>query len=319
MMIRIFVLLVSLISMPAAQAQEWPARPVRIIVNIAAGGVADVVARLTASALADVFKQPFVVENRGGAEGYIGFEAVARAEPDGYTLVFSPGAYMMISPHLVQKKDFDPVEMLAPIGPAVRPTLYFVVPAASPAKNVAEFIAYARVRRGKLNYGSAGTGAIMHVAVEIFKHETKIQATHIPYKGMGPALNDLLGGVFEFMFDSGPGLAQVKAGKLRLLAVSSANRHPDFSDVPTFGELGFKEVDGGPFFGFYSPKGMSPAIAQRLNAEVAKAIYVPEVRRRLESMGVELTQMTTDQFAAYVRAESGRYGKLLRDFGINKE
>ena len=319
MMIRIFFLLVSLISMTAAHAQDWPARPVRIVVNIAAGGVADVVARLAASALAEVLKQPFVVENRAGAEGYIGFEAVARAEPDGYTLVFSPGAYMMISPHLVQRTDFDPVEMLTPIGPAVRPTLYFVVPTSLPARNVAEFIAYAKASRGKLNYGSAGTGAIMHVAVEIFKHETQIQATHVPYKGMGPALNDLLGGVFEFMFDSGPGLAQVKAGKLRLLAVSSVNRHPDFPDVPTFGELGFKDVDGGPYFGLYSPKGMSSAIVQRLNAEVTKAIYAPETRRRLETMGVELTQMTPDQFAAYVRAESNRYRNLLREFGIKKE
>jgi len=316
MMIRILVLLVSLFSITASHAQEWPARPVRIIVNIAAGGVADVAARLTAAALAETFKQPFVVENRPGGDGYIGFEAVARAEPDGYTFVFSPGAYMMIVPHLSQRKDFNPLETLMPIGPAVRPSLYFVVPASLPAKNVTEFIEYAKTNRGKLNYGTAGTGSIMHVAVEIFKYETKIQATHVPYKGMGPALKDLLGGVFEFMFDSGPGLPQVKAGKLRMLAVSSGKRHPDFPDVPTFGELGFKGVDGGPYFGYYAPKGTSLAIAQRLNAEAAKAIYVPGTRRRLEAMGLELTQMTTDQFAAYVRADYNRYGKLLRDFGI---
>lgn len=320
MMIRIFVLLVSLISMTASHAQDWPARPVRIIVNIAAGGVADVVARLTASVLAESLKQPFVVDNRAGGDGYIGFEAAARAEPDGYTLVFSPGAYMMMSPHLVQRKDFDPLEMLTPIAPAISSTLYFVVPVSFPARNVAEFIAYAKSNPGKINYGTAGTGSIMHFATELFKRDTQIQATHVPYKGVGPALNDLLGGVFQFMFASGPGLAQVKAGKLRLLAVSTVNRHRDFPDVPTFAELGFKDIDGGPLFGFYSPKGMSPAIAQRLNAEITKAIYAPETRRRLDAIGgVEPVQMTPDQFAAYVRAESNRYGKLFRDFGINKE
>lgn len=319
MMIRILVLLVSLISMTAAHAQDWPTRPVRIIVNIAAGGVADVVARLTAAALGESLKQPFVVENRAGGDGYIGFEAVARAEPDGYTLVFSPGAYMVISPHLVQRKDFDPVEMLMPVVPAVKPSLYFVVPSSQPARNLAEFIKYARANPGKLNYGSAGTGSAMHFAMEIFKRETQIQATHVPYKGVGPALNDLLGGVFEFMLDSGPGLGQVKAGKLRLLAVASALRHPDFPDVPTLDELGIKGVDGGPYFGYYAPKGMSPAIARRLSAEVTKAIYAPEVRRRLESMGLVLDQMAPDQFAAYVRGQSIRYAKLLREFGITKE
>lgn len=318
-MIRILVLLVSLVSMSAALAQEWPARPVRIIVNIAAGGVADVVARLTASALAESLKQPFIVENRAGGDGVIGFQALARADPDGYTLVFSPGAYSMMSPHLAQKKDFDPIQMLMPVVPAVRPSLYFVVPAALPPRNVAEFIAYAKANRGKINYGTAGTGSIMHFVVELFMRDAQIQATHVPYKGVGPALNDLLGGVFEFMFDSGPSLAQVKAGKLRLLAVTSLKRHPDFPDAPTFDELGFKELNGGPYFGYYAPKGMSPAIAQRLNAEVTKAIYVPETRRRLEALGLELVQMSPDQFAAYVRAESTRYGKLLRDFGMKND
>ncbi len=317
MMIRILVLLASLISMTAAQAQEWPARPVRIIVNIAAGGVADVVARRTAIALGESLKQPFVVENRAGGDGSIGFEAVARSEPDGYTFIFSPGSFMTMSPLLAERKDFDPIEVLTPVVPTIRPTLYFVVTAPLPPRNVAEFIAYAKANPGKLNYGSAGTGSIMHFAVELFKRDTQFQATHVPYKGMGPALKDILGGVFEFMFDSGPSLPQVKAGKLRLLAVSSAKRHPDFPDVPTFGELGYKDIDGGPYFGFYAPKGLSPAIVQRLNAEVTKAIYAPETRRLFESMGMELTHMAPEPFAAYVLAERNRYTRLFRELGIS--
>jgi tripartite-type tricarboxylate transporter receptor subunit TctC len=305
--------------MSVALAQDWPARPVRVIVNVAPGGVGDVVARLVAASLGDALKQPFLVENRAGGEGYIGFEAVARAEPDGYTLLFSPGSSMMITPHLVRRPDFDPVELLVPIAPAVKTTLYLVVSPSHPARNVKEFIDYARANPGKMNFGSAGTGSGLHIAGEIFKRETGIQATHVPYKGAGPALKDLLGGVFEFMFDPGVGLGQIKAGKLRLLAVTGPRRHPDFPDAPTLDETGIKDVDGGPFFGFYSPKGMSQAIMRRLNAEVASAIQSPDVRRRLEAMGLDLARMSPDQFAAYVRAQSQRYGKLLRDFAITRD
>lgn len=315
-MIRILAFLISTFAMSVALAQDWPARPVRVIVNVAPGGVGDVVARLVAASLGDTLKQPFMVENRAGGEGYIGFEAVARAEPDGYTLLFSPGSSMMITPHLVRRPDFDPVDLLVPIAPAVKTTLYLVVPPSHPARNVKEFIDYARANPGKMNFGSAGTGSGLHIAGEIFKRETGIQATHVPYKGAGPALKDLLGGVFEFMFDPGVGLGQIKAGKLRLLAVTSPRRHPDFPDAPTLDESGIKDVDGGPFFGFYSPKGMSQAIMRRLNAEVASAIQSPDVRRRLEAMGLDLARMSPDQFAAYVRAQSQRYGKLLRDFAI---
>lgn len=318
-MLRIFLLLVSFGLIAASNAQEWPSRPVRVIVNVAPGGVADVVARLTASILGESLKQPFVVENRAGGEGYIGFEAVARAEPDGYTLLFSPGSSVMIGPHLVQRKDFDPVEMLVPVVPTVKASLYLVVLASHPARNVAEFIQHAKANPGKLNFGSAGTGSGMHIGGEIFKRETGIQATHIPYKGAGPALKDLLGGVYEFLFDPGTGLGQVKAGKLRLLAVANVRRNPDFPDVPTLEESGIKDVDGGPYFGLYSPKGMSPAIARRLNAEIGSALQNPEIRRKLLSMGLEPGQMAPEQFAAYVRAESERYGKLLREFGIKKE
>lgn len=318
-MIRILWLLIVLVPMSAAFAQDWPVRPVRVIVNVAPGGVSDVAARLISSVLAETLKQPFVIDNRAGGEGYIGFEAAARAEPDGYTLLFSPGSSMMITPHLVQRKDFDPVEMFVPVAPGVRTTLYLVVPPAHPAKTLAEFIAYAKANPGKMNFGSAGTGSGLHLAAELFTREAGIQAVHVPYKGAGPALKDLLGGVFEFMFDPGIGVGQIKAGKLRLLGVVSSRRRPDFPDVPTFEEAGYKQVTSGPYHSFYAPKGISPAIVQRLNAEVGKAIFTPEILRKIEAIGLEPGRMSADQFATYVRVESLRFGKLLREFGITKE
>ena len=317
-MVRILVLIFAIAATQAVGAQDWPARPVRVIVNLPPGGVADVVARLTAASLTESLKQPVIVENRAGGEGYIGFEAVAHARPDGYTVLFSAGSAMMITPHLVQRKNFDPLEMLVPVAPTVTSTLFFVVQPSHPAKTLAEFIEYARANPLKSNYGSAGTGTNPHIAAEIFRRETRIPATHIPYKGAGPALNDLLGGVIEFMFYPYIGLPLVKAGKLRLLAVAGARRLPDYPDVPTLEERGIN-VDGGPYFGYYAPRGIPPAIAQRLNTEVMAAIHSPDTRRRLEAMGLAVGQMTPEQFSSYVRAQSQRYGQLLKDFGLRKE
>lgn len=317
-MVRILALIFAIAATQAVRAQDWPARPVRVIVNLAPGGVADVVARLTAASLTESLKQPVIVENRAGGEGYLGFEAVARARPDGYTVLFSAGSAMMITPHLVQRKDFDPLEMLVPVAPTVKSTLFLVVQPSHPAKTLAEFIEYARANPLKSNYGSAGTGTNPHIAAEIFRREARIPATHIPYKGVSPALNDLLGGVIEFMFYPYIGLPLVKAGKLQLLAVAGARRHPDYPDVPTLEERGIN-VDGGPYFAYYAPRGIPPAIAQRLNTEVTAAIHSPDTRRRLEAMGLAVGQMTPEQFSGYVRAQSQRYGQLLKGFGLSKE
>lgn len=317
-MVRLLALIVAIAAPWAVCAQDWPARPVRVIVNIAPGGVADAVARLTAASLAESLKQPFVVENRAGGEGYIGFEAVARAGPDGYTVLFSAGSAVMVAPHLVQRKDFDPLEMLVPVAPAVKSTLLLVVQPSHPAQTLAEFIEFSRANPLKANYGSAGMGTGPHLAGEIFRRETRVAATHIPYKGAGPALNDLLGGVIEFMFYPYIGLPLVKAGKLRLLAVAGARRHTDHPDVPTLEESGIN-VDGGPYFGFYAPRRIPPAITQRLNTEVTAAIHAPDTRRRLEAMGLGVGRMNPEEFSAYVRAQHRRYGQLLNELGLRKE
>jgi len=302
----------------AVHAQsQWPTAPVRVIVNVAAGGVADRTARLLGARLGETLGQPFVVENRAGGDGYIGFEGVAKAAPDGQTLCFSPGSSMMISPHLVRRADFDPLKMLTPIVPTVTVPIYLVVYPAVPAQTVAEFIAYARANPGKLNYASAGNGTSPHLAGELFKRETGAGLTHVPYKGAGPALKDLLGGQVEAMFDPGIAAEHIKAGRLRILAVSGDHRLAAFPDAPTFAEAGVRGVDGGPFFGFYAPNGTPPAIIERLNREVTKLLQDPGVRQQLLAQGLELAPpMSPEAFAAYVRAESERYAKLLPELGI---
>jgi tripartite-type tricarboxylate transporter receptor subunit TctC len=301
----------------AAEAQQWPAKPVRVIVNVAPGGVADITMRVLGARLTETLGQPFVVENRAGGDGYIGFEGVARADPDGYTFVYSPGSSMMISPHIVKRADFDPVRMLTPVAATAAVSLYIIVKPDLPVNNYQEFVAYARANPGKLSYGTPGNGTSPHIAGEVYSREAGVKLNHIPYKGGGPALKDLLGGIIDSTFDPGIGLAQVKGGKLRLIAVAGPQRHPDFPDVPTLEENGIKGVDGGPYFGFYAPNGTPRPVVDRLNAEVQKLMQEPAVRERFRVLAVNLAPpMTPEQFAAYVRGEHARYAKLIPELGI---
>src|SRR6266446_1393538 len=280
---------------PAAHAQQWPAKPVRVIVNVAPGGVADVTMRVLGARLTETMGQAFIVENRAGGDGYIGFEAVARSEPDGYTLAYSPGSSMMIAPHIVRRADLDPLKVLTPVA------------------------ATGRVNPGKLNYGTPGNGTSPHIATEVFNREARVKMNHVPYKGAGPALKDLLGGVIDLTFDPGVGVAQAKAGKLRMIAVAGSQRHPEFPDVPTLAENGIRGVDGGPHFGFYAPNGTPRPVIERLNREVVKLMQEATVRERFNALAVEMAEpMSPEAFAAYVRAESERYAKLIPELGIGQ-
>jgi tripartite-type tricarboxylate transporter receptor subunit TctC len=302
-----------------AHAQQWPAKPVRVIVNVAPGGVADITARVLGARLGETLGQPFVVENRPGGDGYIGFEAVAPAAPDGYTLVYAPGSTMMIAPHIVKRADFDPVKALTPAAATGSVSLYVMVKLDLPAKNYQEFVAYAKANPGKLNYGTPGNGTSPHIAVEVYNREAGVKLNHVPYKGAGPALKDLLGGIIDLTFDPGIGLGQAKAGKLRLVAIAGPQRHPDFPDVPTLEENGIKGVDGGPYFGYYAPNGTPLEVLDRLNREVQKGMKEPAIAERFKTLAVNLAPpMTPEQFAAYVRAEYARYGKLLKELNISQ-
>jgi tripartite-type tricarboxylate transporter receptor subunit TctC len=313
---RLFaVLLIALCS--SVNAQSWPAKPVRVIVNVAPGGVADVTMRVLGARLTETLGQPFIVENRAGGDGYIGFEAVGRADPDGYTMLYSPGSSMMIAPHIVNRADLDPTKLLTPVVPTGRVSLYVMTHPNVPVSNFAEFMAYARSNPGKLNYGTPGNGTSPHIATEVFNREAKVKLNHVPYKGAGPALKDLLGGVIDLTFDPGVGLAQAKAGKLRMIAIAGPKRHPDFPDVPTLQEHGIQGVDGGPHFGFYTTTGTPRDAIERLNREVIRVMQEPVVRDRFRALAVDLADpMTPDQFAAYVRGEYERYAKLIPELGI---
>jgi tripartite-type tricarboxylate transporter receptor subunit TctC len=311
--------LIAALIAPLSQAQQWPTKPVRVIVNVAPGGVADVTARVLGARLSETLGQPFVVENRPGGDGYIGFEAVARAEPDGHTLVYSPGSSVMIAPHIVKRADLDPTKALTPVVASGAVSLYVLLHPSVPANNYEEFLAYARANPGKLNYGTPGNGTSPHIATEVFNREAKTKLNHVPYKGAGPALNDVLGGQIQLVFDPGVGLNAARAGKLRMVAVAGPVRHPDFPNVPTLEEKGIKGVDGGPHFGFYAPAATPREPVERLNREVQRVMKDPAVLERFKALAVNLAEpMTPDQFAAYVRAEHARYGKLLPELNIGQ-
>ena len=313
---KIFALAL-LASAAAANAQSWPTKPVRVIVNVAAGGVADVTMRVLGARLGETLGQPFLVENRAGGDGYIGFDAVARAEADGHTLLYSPGSSMMIAPHIVNRPDLDPTRALAPIAATGRVSLYVMTHPNVPVKNFAELLAYARANPGKLNYGTPGNGTSPHIATEVFNREAKVKLNHVPYKGAGPALKDLLGGQIDLAFDPGVGLAQARAGKLRMIAIAGPQRHPDFPDVPTLEENGIRGVDGGPHFGFYGPAGTAREVIGKINSEVQKAMQDPTVRERFKALAVDVAPpMTPEAFAGYVRSEHERYARLVPELKI---
>ena len=312
-----FVALLGLAFATSLWGQSWPARPVRVIVNVAPGGVADVTARVLGARLSETLGQPFVIENRAGGDGYIGFEAVGRADPDGYSFLYSPGSSMMIAPHIVNRADLDPTKLLTPVVPTGRVSLYVLTNPSVPVANFKEFLAYARANPGKLNYGTPGNGTSPHIATEVFNREAKVKMNHIPYKGAGPALKDLLGGVIDLTFDPGVGIAQAKAGKLRMIVVAGPTRHPDFPDVTTLEENGIRGVDGGPHFAFYATAGAPREAIERLNREVIRLMQEPQVRERFKALAVELAEpMTPAEFAAYVKGEHERYAKLIPELGI---
>jgi tripartite-type tricarboxylate transporter receptor subunit TctC len=314
---KFFAAVIAVLVSVTCNAQPWPSKPVRVIVNVAAGGVADVTMRVLGARLTETLGQTFLIENRAGGDGYIGFDAVARADPDGHTLLYSPGSSMMIAPHIVNRADLDPTRVLVPIAATGRVSLYVITHPERPFKNFNDFLAYARANPGKLNYGTPGNGTSPHIATEVFNREAKVKLSHVPYKGAGPALQDLIGGQIDVVFDPGVGIAPAKAGKVRMLAIAGPNRHPDFPDIPTLEENGIKGVDGGPHFGLYGPAGMPRELVTRINSELLKAMQHPAVRERFKALAVDVAEpMTPEQFAAYVRAEHARYAKLIPELGI---
>ncbi|WP_096663083.1 Bug family tripartite tricarboxylate transporter substrate binding protein [Polaromonas sp. AET17H-212] len=296
----------------AAQAQTWPAKPVKVIVNFPPGGAADQLARAIGTPLAEALGQPVVVENRGGANGNIGGEAVAKAPADGYTLLMSSGGMVSVNPHLYPKMSFNPAKDLVPVAAAARVLVFLEVKPSLPVNNVKEFLAYLKANPGKLSFGSPGNGSSPHLAAEMLKAQTNSFAVHVPYRGAAPAMQDLLGGQLDFMFDPGIGLQHVKAGKLKLLAVGSAKRSPLFPDVPTLDEVGLKNFDADTWFGFYAPAGTPPAIVSRLNQEINKILATQPVKDRIMAIGGIPAPMSPSDFNMRAAIDGTRFGALIR-------
>jgi tripartite-type tricarboxylate transporter receptor subunit TctC len=304
-----------------ALAQDYPSKPIKMIVPYAAGGAADITARVVGQKMSESLGVPIVVDNKPGANGMIGTDAVAKAVPDGYTLLMDASGPLVINPALYAKVPFDPVKDLAPISQITTYQYVLVVPAASPITGVPGLVAAAKSRPGALSYGSTGIGGGGHLAGELLGLMTGTKLTHVPYKGNAPALADLLGGQLSFTFDTViTSVPQLKAGKLRAYAVSGPKRAKSLPQIPTMSELGYKGFDITQFQGLLAPAKTDPAIIARLHQEVVKALKSPEVVQRLEiEGGNELVGSSPTEFASQILRDLALYRKLIRDADIRQE
>ena len=305
---------------PVAAQADYPQRPIRMLVTYPPGGGVDLAARVIGQKLADTFRQQVIVDNRGGGGGNIAMEMAARAQPDGHTLIMSAAGPTAINVTLYSKVPFDPVKDYAPVA-LVASTVYALV--AHPgveARNVKELISLARARPGKLTFASAGIGAPPHLASEMLKSMAGIDIVHVPYKGTGPALADLLGGQVTMMFSDALAAApQMKAGKLRGLAVSSPQRFGLVPDLPTVAESGLPCFSAVGWTGLLAPAATPRAIVQRLNAEVVRALPLPDVKEKLAGDGSEFGRNTPEQFATFIKDEIAKWGKVIKASGAKAE
>jgi tripartite-type tricarboxylate transporter receptor subunit TctC len=300
----------------AAQAPEWPSRPVRFIVPYPPGGPTDIMGRIVAQAVQGPLGQPFVVENRAGAKGLIGSEQAARAVPDGGTFLVNASAHVIV-PHLTPNMPIDVLADFVPVTNIAAVPLWLVVNPALPVRSVAEFIAYARANPGRIAYASSSQGGAPHLAGELFKLMTGTDLVHVPYRGSGPAGQDLIAGTVQAMFDSVPASAgAVRDGRLRALGVTTKNRIAPFPDLPTIAEAGVPGYEISTWYGIWAPVRTPSAIINRLQQAVAAAARNPETRARFDALGAEPVADSPEDYARFVRAEFDRWGKLVRDARI---
>ena len=296
----------------ALPAQGYPAKSIRVVVPYAPGGATDLTARLVGQKMQEAMKQNVLVENRPGAGGVIGADIVAKAAPDGYTVLIAVPAEMAILPHL-QKMPYNVARDFAPVSLAAVTPLILVVHPSLPVRSVKELIAFARARPGQLTYASAGTGGVQHLSGELLKITMKLDMVHVPYKGAGPVMPDLIGGHVP-MFFSGmpPAMPHVKAGKLRGLAVTTTKRSSAAPDMPTMGESGVPGFDISNWFAYFVPSGTPGDVIARLNAEVNRGLMQPDVREKLANVGAEAVGTSPEELAKFVRAETEKFAQLVK-------
>ena len=300
-------------------AQSYPSKPIRYIVPVAAGGGNDMIARVVTDRWGKLLGQPFVVDNQSGGGGVIASQTTARAAPDGYTLMQGYVATHGTTP-ATRRIPYDAIKQFTPIGMIGATPNVLVVDANLPVKTVKEFVEYVKRNPGKVNYGSAGVGSLTHMTMELFKQENGTFMLHIPYRGIAPAINDLLGGQTQAMF---PGLAaalpQIRAGRMRPLAVTGKERNPVLKDVPTMEEVGFKGFNSLQWYGTVGPAGMAPDVVKRLNETQVTVLKSPDLREKLAAEAVEPWPMTPEQFGAFIRSEIAQWTALAKARNIQLE
>jgi tripartite-type tricarboxylate transporter receptor subunit TctC len=317
---RLSLVAAALLLSGAAGAQQWPNRAVRVIVPFPPGGGLDFFARNLAPSLQEALGQQVVVENRSGAGGMIGAEMAAKAAPDGYTLLLASSAEITINQHLYPKIAYDSTRDFAPVSYASHAALLFSVHPTLPAKSLNEVISLARAKPGGLSFASAGTGGVQHLAGELLKAGAKVDIVHIPYKGAGPAVIDMVGGQVSMGFTALPSSIQhARAGKLRPIAVTSAKRSEAAPELPTFAELGYPSIDLVVWYGALFPAGTPAPIVERMSSEINRAVQAPELKAKLLQQGVESVGTTPDQFAKFMQSEIVRYGKIIKDSGAKAD
>jgi tripartite-type tricarboxylate transporter receptor subunit TctC len=300
---------------PVFAQADFPSRPLKIVVTVPPGGAADFIARLVGGKLSESIGQPVVVENRGGAGGTIAADAVAKSPADGYTLLQNSITTHGVGPHLYSKLPYDPVKDFTAVSGLALLPLVMAVNAELPYKSINDVIAHAKT--SPVNFASSGNGGAPHMAAELFKSVTGAPLTHVPYKGSGPAVADLVGGRVQIMFDAAPSLiAHIRSGKLRVLAAASTERNRLLPEAPTFSELGHPKVVVSLWYGLLAPAGTPQAVLDRLNAEVTKVLRAADVRERLQAQGAEPMPGTPQAFASFMREEMAKWGPVVKQAGL---
>jgi tripartite-type tricarboxylate transporter receptor subunit TctC len=299
-----------------ALAQGYPAKPIRVVVPFAPGGATDITGRTLGAKLNDAFKQSILVENRSGGGGVIGADVVAKAPADGYTVLLATPAETAILPHL-QKMPYDALRDFAPVSLATASPLILVVHPSLPVKSVKELVAFSRARPGQLNYGSAGTGGVHHLAGELFKITFKLDVVHVPYKGVGAVIPEVLGGHIPMTFSSmPPSMPHVTAGKLRALAVTSTKRSQAAPNVPTMIEAGAPGFVATNWFAYFVPRGTPAAVVSTLNAGINRALKLEDVKAKLDELGLDTIGTTPEELGKFLREESEKFAKLIKVAGV---
>lgn len=302
---------------PGAGAQWVPKAPIRIVVPFAAGGPTDITARHLSKKLTEVLGVSVIVDNRGGANGMIGAELVAKAKPDGYTLLMPTSSTMAINPAVYQKMPYDPIKDFAPVTPVVSAPVLLIVTPSLPAKNVKEFVALGKARPGELVFASSGAGSNTHIALELFRDQAGIKVTHVPYKGAGPAIVDVIGGQAQAMFADLPVLVpHVKSGRLRALAVAGFDRTPMFPDVPALKELGYPRFNARQWYGVFAPIATPKEIVTRLNEAIRQSTAAPDLREPLAAIGADIFVLSPEEFGVFVKAEIERWHAIVKKYNI---